>query len=149
MYKTTQQQKATAEKERRIRKPNQKKGFTKTKRKQRKKGGLYKQFFCFLQRPPNTKFHKPPLVSLRLQIEGDRERDGAREKEGLSFLGGMSIIPQTTPPFHISPAHRPSPTLERAQRRQRTKTATVAQYILHIVNTHRERSRHERRFDSQ
>lgn len=98
-------------------------------------------FLVFLQRPPNTKFHKPPLVSLRLQIEGGGEGDGARGKEGR----------QTPPPLSLalSPAHRPSPTLERAQRRQRTKTATVAQYILHIVNTHRERSRHERLFDSQ
>lgn len=48
-------------------------------------------------------------------------------------FSGDAGHPQSPTPSLSAPHTR-----DRAQRRQGTKTATVAQYILHIVNTHGE-----------
>lgn len=121
MYKTTQQQKAIAERERRVRKPRphkqtKKEVFTKTIRKQRWTSQIFLKVF-FLQRPPDTKFHKPPTGFTKT-----KKRRGT-----VNHLVGSTPSPSPAP-------H----TRDRAQRRQRT--GTVARYILHIVNTHREES---------
>lgn len=91
-------------------------------------------FLFFFAKATKHEIPQPPLVSLRLQIEGNGgEGGGSREAEfRLEFIQLTVFSPLTPLPLLRH-------TRDRAQRRQRTKTATVAQYILHIVNTHTEK----------
>lgn len=120
MIKTTPQQKATAE-----RKREKKKKLLQGQKGSSEKMVDSKKNGRFFAKATKHEIPQTSTGSLRLQIAGGQGRDGRRGENGYR---------PSSAPFPFNPA----PTLERAQRRQRTKTATVAQYILHIVNTQRE-----------
>lgn len=139
MYKTTQQQKATAEREREegFRKPEQK---TKEEVLQRqkgsseeKKGGLYKRFFSFFAKATE---HEIPQTSTGFTKTADRgrwrRRRGARER-------GTSDSAPSVSRFKTRPSPLPH-TRESTEKTKDKNSYSSSVYTAYSQHTQREKS---------